>query len=127
MKTNRTYQELLSAIENSEARSAFAKGVRAFAVNLVESAMERHSFKKFDLVDNDEKLYLNGAKDWKQYVYGGSALVADYDIAKALCSPSELKRRKDGALPPNKDENWLDVEARAYFLAYQLLRELALS
>jgi hypothetical protein len=60
---------------------------------------------------------LNGAQDWDEYSYGGCSLIYNGDIAKRLCTPSELKRKRYGELNPNSRENWLDVQARALFRA----------
>ena len=35
--------------------------------------------------------------------------------------PSDLKRKKGGELPPNREENWLDVQARALVQAKRLV------
>ena len=121
MKSKKTWAQVLEQIKQHKARSAFDKGVRRFAIDLVESAIERHHFKMSDFADSDEKLFLNGAKDWKQYVDGACGLFACSDIAEALCSPSELKRVKGGLLSPSRNESWIDVAARAYRLAYETL------
>ena len=60
---------------------------------------------------------LNGANDWIQYSWGGSALIYDGNIAERLCTPSELKRTHNGERRPNSHEEWLDVQARALFQA----------
>ena len=68
----------------------------------------------------NEKNLLDGAKDWKEYSYGGSALIYDDDIAERLATPSEIRRqtRKDGlSSMANANETWLDVQARALYQA----------
>ena len=66
-----------------------------------------------------EAAALNGAQDWEQYSWGGSALVYDGDIAAALCTPSELKKTRNGDRRPNSREEWLDVQARALRQAFR--------
>jgi len=98
-------------------QSAWSKGVELYAAELREFLAENN------LPATKENL-LNGAKDWSQYSYGGSALIYDADIAERLCSPSELKKKKGGDLPPNSRESWLDVQARALSqAARRVLRE----
>lgn len=60
----------------------------------------------------NKKQLLNGAENWSDYSYGGCALIYDEDIAKRVCTPSELKKKDNGRLAPNSRENWLDVQAR---------------
>ena len=56
--------ELLEAINNSKARSAWNKGVKIYAYELVESLeVEEIPQDKTEL----KSLLLNGAADWKQY------------------------------------------------------------
>lgn len=62
---------------------------------------------------------LNGSRDWSEYSWGGSALVYDGDIAAALCTPSELKKTRNGERRPNSREEWLDVQARALYQAFR--------
>ena len=102
--------ELLNAIENMKARSAWDRGVKEYAYELVEG-LEVEEIP----ADSQElkNLLLNGADTWKQYSWGGSSLIYDFDIADRLCTPSELKRVKGGERRPNSREEWLDVQARA--------------
>lgn len=93
--------------------SAWNKGVMLYATELLDDLEPQ--------ADITEANLLNGAKDWREYSLGGCALIYDKDIASRLCSPSELKRKKGGELPPNKSEAWLDVQARALYQAARLI------
>ena len=64
---------------------------------------------------------LNGAESWSQYSWGGCSLCYDGDIAKRLCTPSELKRTRSGECRPNSREEWLDTQARALIQAANLI------
>lgn len=117
-----TKVELINAINNSKARSAWAKGVKNYALNLVEEIYQNDT----DIVKADMSVYLSGAENWKDYSYGvhGCSLVCSYDIAKLLCTPSELKKTDYGCKLPNSNENWLDVQARALYQSYMLIANL---
>ena len=110
MKTKTNIIELLEA---TPARSAWSKGVKNYAIDMVDSMEDGQDFTKQSL--------LNGAQDWSQYSYGGSSLIYDCDIAEALCSPSELKARKGGEWQPSKTRTWLDVQADALKQACNLV------
>lgn len=56
--------------------------------------------------------------------WGGSFLCYDCDIARHYCTPSELKRTRDGERRPNAHEEWLDVQARAIYQALGKIRHL---
>lgn len=109
--------KLIEKIENSTPRSAWKKGVKQYALDLLEELKERGwtdtSFKKEDA--------LNGADDWKQYSYGGCSLIYDCEIAERLCTKTELKRTREGEKDPNPKETWLDVQARALWQAWTLI------
>lgn len=89
-------------------RSYWERGVRAYAISLLD---------QFDFSRVGHKtlrdIMLNGAQDWREYSYGGCSLMADRDIAARLCTPSEWRKKRQGQLPPNSRESWLDVQARA--------------
>lgn len=103
---------VLTALEKSVARSAWAKGVRNYACDLISDFDADTNFSRVT-----EKDLLNGADDWKQYSWGGNAYIYDRDICEILCTPTEKKHTKNGELPPNSREEWLDVQARALFQA----------
>lgn len=103
-------------------RGAWSKGVTAYALELVDSLEEAIDGGYFDPADLEapklvEKALLNGADSWEQYSWGGCSLIYNYDIARRLCSPSELKKTREGERKPNAREEWLDTQARALFQA----------
>ena len=117
-------------LESRKDRSAWQKGVTLYALELLEHLEEQMDGGYFDPEDlASSKLIhralLNGASDWKEYSWGGSgsSLIYNYEIAKRLCNPSELKRTNNGFWRPNKDEDWLDVQARALFQADHRVQE----
>ena len=125
-----TINELKQAIANEKPRGAWGRGVKEYAKGLSEELEEaiRGGYytedKLTDCAALKEQL-LNGAKDWSQYSWGGSALIYDGDIAERLCSPSELKKTRNGERRPNANEEWLDVQARALTQAASMIMRLA--
>ena len=123
--TKKTQIELIEkGIQSERAGSAWRRGVNGFAEMLLEGLLMNNdnSGEAVDWLTFRANL-LNGAKDWKAYSWGGCALIYDEDIAKALCSPSELKATRNGQKRPNKSEEWLDTQARALYQAEQLIKK----
>jgi hypothetical protein len=106
-----TKQQIEKAIQSTNPRSAWGRGVKTYALELVGEIEGEFSPAKL----------LNGAENWEHYSCGGNALVYDQDIAERLCSPSELKRTRGGKLQPNSGETWLDCQARALSQAARLI------
>lgn len=117
-------------LESRKDRSAWDKAVTADALELLETVNDVacETSKKFaetveggsahveTLLNDRDALtaaMLNGARDWSEYSCGGCALVYDGDIAEHYCTPSELKKTRNGDRRPNAREDWLDVQARA--------------
>lgn len=111
MKAKEIIKKLMS-LKNP--RSAWKKGVLYYAFFIVS---------KFDRETEieSEATLLNGAKDWKQASWSGCFYVNDEVIALTLCNNSELQMTRNGKRRPNRDEMWLDVQARALFQASQLI------
>lgn len=110
-----TKLELIAKIETMKNVSAWNKGVNVYALELLDDDyITDESLESPKIL---KKQLLNGADDWQQYSEGGCSLIYDGDIAERLCTPSELKRNKNGELNPNGRENWLDCQARALFQA----------
>ena len=114
-----TKKKLLTAVSAHKAsRSAWSRGVHAYAVELVEGLEDGADLSNEVML---QKELLNGAQSWAQYSEGGCTLVYDADIAERLCSPSEIKRTKWGMRAPNGRETWIDVQARALWQAHRLI------
>lgn len=116
--------EIRARLEAVKTRSCWGRGVKGFALDLLESyenICEHCEHNGQPIPELNEETLLNGADDWRAYCYGGCALIYDGDIAKNLCTPSELKRTDNGNKALNDREGWQDVQARAYFQAYRML------
>lgn len=110
--------KIREAIEAKPARSAWSRGVKLYAYDLLDGlddAITGGYFSADDLVSPNlvVRAMLNGADSWEQYSWGGCALCYDEDIALRLCAPYELKKTANGTKRPNTREEWLDVQARA--------------
>lgn len=126
-----SWADLQKAISESPARSAWARGVRQYASELVEEADSDWGLDFAEFVgmgaSQREKRLLNGAQNWVEYSEGGSSLVYDSEVAERLCTPSELKRLtlKSGLKDsPNPRENWLQCQGRALHQACILINTL---
>lgn len=115
-------EKLYQSIESEKQRFAWDKGVTQYALEMVEQLGEQINggyFEELDLTESKKvrAALLNGAANWNQYSWGGCSLIYDSDIAERLCSPSELKKTRNGERRTNSREEWLDTQARALFQA----------
>ena len=110
-----TLDKVAAELEAQKDRSAWGRGVNAYALELLEELKERAAYEGRNPEPGKEcrEWMLNGAQDWAQYSWGGSSLIYDGDIAERLCTPSELKKTRNGERRPNSREEWLDTQARA--------------
>lgn len=113
-------EAIKNAIETRKTRSAWSKGVNDFALDLLENIRDLNG-REVETRKELETALLNGARDWREYSWGGCSLIYNGDIAERLCSPSELKRCRGGEWRPNRREEWLDVQARALYQAFRLI------
>ena len=109
---------ITAAINTRKTRSAWNKGVTLYALELLDNIRDLTAA---DSMRDLQTALLNGARDWKEYSWGGCSLIYNADIAARLCTPSELKRRNGGEWRPNRYEEWLDVQARALYQAFRLI------
>lgn len=96
--------------------SAWKKGVREYAEELLGQA-RGNGIKG----QPTAKQLLNGAANWREYSFGGCALIYNADICARLATPAEQRKKQNGQLPPNSRETWLDVQARALYQACALI------
>lgn len=111
-------EQITALVEGATVRSAWNKGVKVYALELLEDTQE-DNFDNWSLLN---KTLLNGAINWREYSWGGCSLIYDRQIAERLCNPTELKRTKHGEKFPNENEYWLDVQARALFQAREAIK-----
>lgn len=124
---NGTFEKMAEIINGREQRSAWRRGVTAYALELLEDLEEGVNGGYISADDLNppadfSRVLLNGASDWSAYSWGGCSLIYDSDIAARLCCPSELKKTRDGERRPNSREDWLDVQARALAQAARVVR-----
>ena len=117
---------VLEQLKQRKDRSAWSKGVTAYAVELLEEVTDSASRGWINLEDISnsrtlEKALLNGAGNWHEFLWGGCSLIFDCDIAWRLCTKSEMKKTDNGRRKPNASEEWLDTQARALFQAFDLV------
>lgn len=111
--------DVVAALGSRRDRSAWDRGVTAYALEMLEGLEVEELFPR-----TVEKTLLNGVPTWRDYSWGGCALIYDADIAERLCCPSELRRTRGGKRRPNAAEEWLDTQARACFQAAQRIKRI---
>lgn len=111
---------LIDKIKAAPARSAWERGVKQYAIDIVDRVEHVNNFRKAEL----HGTLLAGARDWRQCSYGACALVDNEHIAARLCTPCEMRKTKNGTRNPNAFEGWLDVQARALGQAERLIKSL---
>lgn len=124
--TKANIKEIRKAIEARKERSAWGKGVQAYALEMLESFEEWRGWNEKNgesVPELDEVTALNGASDWSAWSYGGCGLVYDAYIAERLCTPSALKKLDGGARVPAGAATWCDVEALAARQAWRMIAE----
>lgn len=109
----------INNVKTTRTRSAWAAGVKTYALMLCETLAE--NYEDVETYAELKRALLNGAGNWQEYSTGGCALIYDGDIAKTLCSPSELAKTDGGRLKPNSRETWLELQARALYQAWQII------
>lgn len=134
MKTVTTLiDSMVMALYERKPRSAWAAGVRHYASVMLERLQEEANDREVsnDIVDFMEAftnissmkdIILNGVRDFKEASYGGCWYIYDEEIAIRLCNMTELRKTDFGRKAPNKNETWLDVQARALYQAWNLVR-----
>lgn len=125
----KTINEIRNTIDNTKTRSAWSAGVKTYANEILDNLTAAEAEHRINMTiatrQDLEAAALRGADDWNAYSWGGCSLIYDSDIAATLCTPSELKRTRNGERRPNSREEWLDVQARALYQACKMVCRLA--
>lgn len=105
-------ERLINELESLTPRKKWNRGVKAYALELVESA-ETEITK-----ENANVVLLNGNESWRDYSWNGCALIYDNDIITRLATAAEVEQYQESLI---KCDQWLDVQARALEHAYKLI------
>ena len=128
MYTTADIEKALEKVMATSPRSAWCRGVKAYAVELLEEIQEAidwneehgkgaESYTPSEL----EKLALNGARNWTEFSEGGCALVYTADIVERLCTPSEIRMFRDGKRSVLFRCHCLEWQSRALWQAFRLI------
>ena len=100
---------IYDALANQRPRSAWERGVVAYAESMLDELEPTEEL----WAPNHRESAAQRRAELARLQLGRVRLIYDTDIARRLCSPSELRRCRDGARLPNAREEWLDTQARA--------------
>lgn len=132
---NTIIEAIRKALESRTDRSAWDKGITGYALEILDTVEQRATEEGHEpaTVQELNDFMLNGAQDyrrpteynnWSVASWGGSYEIYDTEIAKRLCTPSELKKTRNGERKPNSREEWLDTQARALTQAAERIRRV---
>lgn len=117
--TAKNIQAVANEVNNSNTRSAWRKGVQAYALEMLESFEEWQKFNEsvgLECPELDERTALNGADNWRHWAEGASGLAESSAILCRLCPRSEIKKGI-------RNVNWIEVEARAARQAWRMIAD----
>lgn len=125
-----TLKQIKRELLKKKGRSAWRRGVIEYSWELFDNIEQRENWLGLNsesdyLATALDSIMLNGASNWNDYSWGGCSLIYNEDIARQLCTPSELKKTDNGRRNPNSREQWLDVQARALWQAAHLIKAIA--
>jgi hypothetical protein len=111
----------IAEINRIKCRSAWNKGIKIYAVMLLENLKE-NGYKGRDITSPAilRKSLLNGAADWETFSRGGCALAYNGAIVKTLCTPEIIERYNSGKLNISTDEVF-DCQRQALTQAEKLI------
>lgn len=116
-----TLSAIRANINNSRPRSAWSKGVNAYALDILEDLSDRAAwcFENYGTFPAlSEAFALNGANDWNDYAAGGCGLAYTSAILERLCTASELRRLNRSS---RSDIDAIKLEGRALFQAWRVI------
>lgn len=106
---------IIDIFKEKEERSQWNKGINEYAIDILERYADLNNTSTMPSLKNLQEELLIGAPNWKQYSYGGCALINRYDITERLFTQNQRKK-----LPNTWKE--LDEQANALQLAYYRIK-----
>lgn len=109
-------------VEEHKARSCYDKGVKLYALELLEKLKDRWGNGAITDKTELDTMLKNGCATWLAYSNSGSTLYSNYDIAERLMTPTELRHCNYG----KKDLGYIIMQASALADASDLIWRIAL-
>lgn len=110
-------------VDDASCRSHWERAVKDYALEMI-SQCDRTSITSYKQIPNHCNAFnMTDSALAKALSEGGCFEIYNGDIAKRLCTPSQLKRvaRKDGTVRDLPHETWIDAQTRAVNQAIFLL------
>lgn len=121
----KTIEDLMIKLDNVNAKTTWNKAVKDYAKMIIDNLISTSVITEATTIDKLViKLMLNGVSDWNEYSTSGMALNSDREIASRLCTETELKRKRNGDLPPSQSETWVQAQARCLYQASNMISTL---
>lgn len=110
-------------VENEPCRSKWDRAVKDYALEMISQCDKTNITSYKQLLNHVDAKNMDDYAIAKALSEGGCFEICDADIAKRLCTPSELKQvtRKDGTVKDPPHESWIDAQTRAVYQAILLL------
>ena len=107
MSNNARLEAIRNHIESKKFRSCWDKGVKLYALELLDNLEESLSYapEALDNLNLLDRALLNGASDWWQYSWGGCSFCYNRQIAERLnaCAVKEPESAPAGPEDGNKE------------------------
>ena len=121
--------EIKTWIEQMSCKSHWERAVRDYALEMIDQCDKTDITSYKQIPNHCNAAHMEDYAIAQALSEGGCFEICNADIAKRLCTPSQLKQvlHKDGTvrdLPPETwlDETWLDVQTRAVYQAIFFLK-----
>ena len=111
-------------IENESYRTHWKRAVRDYALWIISKCAKKDITSYKELLNHVDAARMTDYALAKALSEGGCFEIRNADIAKRLCTPSQLKRvmHKDGTIRDLPDASWIDVQTHAIYQAIFLLK-----
>ena len=102
---------IIDILKEKEEYNQWNKGTNEYAIDILERYADYNNTSVMPSLKNLQEELLIGAPNWKQYSYGGCALINRHDIAKRLFTQNQREK-----IPNTWKE--LDEQTNALKIAY---------
>lgn len=117
-------RDLYHRVAGYRTTSAWSKGVKEYALELLNAFIEEHGETQ-EATDEALVDLMQGAEDWTRFSVSGFTLITSEEIARRVCSVPDLRRFSYGREDPSPCKTWFDVQAEALRQAHGMILNAA--